>query len=70
MSLLPVRCFSCGGMVASKYPRYRRARVEEKMPERRALDAARLRRACCRALVLGYREHLETRREMAAMLRH
>ncbi|GGM73162.1 DNA-directed RNA polymerase subunit N [Thermogymnomonas acidicola] len=60
--IIPVRCFSCGRVIASDYVRFRarmdeiRALGREPAPEEvsRALDELGLHRYCCRRMILSH----------------
>jgi len=55
--LIPVRCFTCGKIVANKIEKYNELVAEYKAlgldsPEQKALDALQLFRYCCRRMIL------------------
>ena len=54
--ICPVRCFSCGQVVADKYEKYVELLSEGKTPEQ-ALDQLGVKKYCCRRMLLT---HVET----------
>jgi DNA-directed RNA polymerase I, II, and III subunit RPABC5 len=59
--LPPVRCFTCGKVLANKYDAYhalvaklQHSATETKSPEGLALDQLGLRRYCCRRMLLTH----------------
>ena len=54
--LIPVRCFSCGKVIADKWRAYQ-TKVQDgdgtAEAKRKALDALALKRICCRRMFLG-----------------
>lgn len=59
--IIPVRCFTCGRVIASDYEKYK-ARVAQGEAPRKAMDALGVERICCRRMILG---HVELLRESA-----
>ncbi|NOZ83129.1 MAG: DNA-directed RNA polymerase subunit N [Euryarchaeota archaeon] len=57
--LIPVRCFSCGAVVADKYEEFRR-RVEQKENPKEVLDSLGVERYCCRRMLLSQGEFMES----------
>ncbi len=51
--MVPVRCFTCGTVVASAHERFRDA-VAAGTPTKEALDAPGLERFCCRRMLVSY----------------
>ena len=51
--IIPVRCFSCGKVVANDYERYLKL-LETDMKEEQALDELKLKRYCCRRMLLTH----------------
>jgi DNA-directed RNA polymerase subunit N len=51
--MIPVRCFSCGGVVAAAHEEYL-AFMEGGMASKEALDATGLKRFCCRRMLVSY----------------
>jgi len=49
--LIPVRCFTCGNMVADKYDDYQSKLKAGEDPEK-VLDAVGVERYCCRRMLL------------------
>ena len=56
--ILPVRCFTCGKVIANKWESYL-ARVQNGQTEAEALDALGLRRYCCRRMLLTHVDLIE-----------
>jgi DNA-directed RNA polymerase subunit N len=50
--LIPVRCFSCGKVVAHLWEEYRK-RVDAGEDSKKVLDDLGIKRYCCRALFIG-----------------
>jgi DNA-directed RNA polymerase subunit N len=50
--LIPVRCFTCGALVADKYEAFKR-RVDEGEDPGKALDELNVKRYCCRRMILS-----------------
>ncbi len=48
--LIPVRCFSCGIVIADRWNKYKEL-VEEGKTVEEALDEVKLTRYCCRRIV-------------------
>ncbi len=53
--MAPVRCFTCGTVVASAYEQYRDLVAEGKEPKD-ALDAVGLERFCCRRMLVAHKD--------------
>lgn len=53
--LIPVRCFTCGKVVASLYEEYKK-RIERGESPKNALDALGLNRYCCRKMLISHVE--------------
>ncbi len=51
--IIPVRCFSCGKVVASYYEIYVKL-LETDITEEKALDQLNLKRYCCRRMLLTH----------------
>jgi DNA-directed RNA polymerase subunit N len=49
--IIPVRCFSCGGVVADKYEEFKK-RIEAENPKD-VLDSLGVKRYCCRRMILS-----------------
>ena len=53
--IVPVRCFTCGSVIADKYDEYRdRVKGGEKPAE--VLDSLGVKRYCCRRMLLSHVE--------------
>ncbi len=57
--ICPVRCFSCGQVVADKYDEYVRLITEEKKTPRQALDMLGITKYCCRRMLLTHAETID-----------
>ncbi len=51
--MIPVRCFTCGTVVASAHEQFEAA-VAAGTPSKEALDATDLDRFCCRRMLVSY----------------
>lgn len=52
MSFIPIRCFTCGKVIAGKWEQYK---IDiQSMPKKDALNKAQLTRICCRRMFLGH----------------
>ncbi|DAC10389.1 MAG: DNA-directed RNA polymerase subunit N [Candidatus Thermoplasmatota archaeon] len=56
--IIPVRCFSCGSIVAHVWEEYN-AKVDGGMEPAQALDEVGLERYCCRRMYIGHIDLLE-----------
>ena len=56
--IIPVRCFTCGKVVADKYNDFLEAVNAGKSPEE-ALDNLGLTRYCCRRMILSHADLLD-----------
>ncbi len=59
--MIPIRCWSCGKPIAHLWEKYKEA-LEKEGPENRKkiLDELGLNRYCCRAIVLGHVDLIDT----------
>lgn len=55
--IVPVRCFSCGQVIADKYEEFVKLINEEKLTPEKALDKLGVKKYCCRRMLLS---HVET----------
>ncbi len=53
--IIPVRCFTCGAVVASAYEQFK-ADVAAGKDSKEALDATGLERFCCRRMIVAHRD--------------
>lgn len=51
--MIPIRCFTCGGVIANKYEEYAKRVKEGESPEK-VLDKLGVKRYCCRRMFLGH----------------
>ncbi len=59
LMICPIRCFSCGQVVADKYDEYCRLINEEKKTPGQALDQLGLKKYCCRRMLLTHTEIID-----------
>lgn len=57
--ICPVRCFSCGQVVADKYDEYVRLVTQEKKTCEEALDILGINKYCCRRMLLSHVEVID-----------
>ena len=50
--LIPVRCFTCGGLIADKYAEYKE-RVKTGEGDAEVLDSLGIKRYCCRRMFIS-----------------
>lgn len=60
--IIPIRCFTCGRVIASDYEAYKE-RIQKGENPRKVLNDLGLERYCCRRMILG---HVELLREAAS----
>jgi DNA-directed RNA polymerase subunit N len=56
--IIPVRCFSCGGLIGDKWDEFAK-RVKEGEDAGRVLDSLGVKRYCCRRMLLGHVEIID-----------
>lgn len=56
--LIPVRCFTCGGIVADKWETYSKG-VSEGLEPGKVLDELGVKRYCCRRMLLSHVEIID-----------
>ncbi len=49
--IIPIRCFSCGSVIADKYEEFKK-QIGKKDPKK-VLDSLDVRRYCCRRMILS-----------------
>lgn len=49
--IIPVRCFSCGSVIADKYEEFKKRAVKE--DPKRVMDDLGVKRYCCRRMLLS-----------------
>lgn len=57
--IIPIRCFSCGKVVGDKWETYLNLLQDETLTEGDALDQLKLKRYCCRRMVLTHVDLIE-----------
>lgn len=55
--IIPVRCFSCGKVIGSKWEKYQKL-LEEGKSKKEALDELKIERFCCRGAVMSNVENI------------
>jgi DNA-directed RNA polymerase subunit N len=56
--IIPVRCFSCGSVIADRYEEFKK-RVDSDENPRAVLDNLGIKRYCCRRMLLTHVDLLE-----------
>mgnify|MGYP000117784864 CR=1 FL=1 len=56
--IIPVRCFTCGALIADKWEEFKR-RVQKGEPPGKVLDDLGIRRYCCRRMLLSHIELID-----------
>jgi DNA-directed RNA polymerase subunit N len=56
--IIPVRCFSCGSVIADKYEKFKE-RVEKKEDPKLVLDSLKVERYCCRRMILSHVDYID-----------
>lgn len=56
--IIPVRCFTCGSVVASVWEAYQE-RVADGEDRKEVLDDLGVERYCCRRMILSHRETID-----------
>ncbi|MCK9292840.1 MAG: DNA-directed RNA polymerase subunit N [archaeon] len=57
--IIPIRCFSCGQLVADKYDQYLKLINEDKKTPNEALDSLGVKKYCCRRMLLSHVESID-----------
>lgn len=57
--IIPVRCFTCGKVIGNKWEIFVEMVAENGYTEREALDELKLKRYCCRRMVLTHVDLIE-----------
>ena len=52
--MIPVRCFSCGQVIADKWEEYDKRVNKEKEEAAKVLDELGLKRYCCRRMLISH----------------
>ena len=50
--LVPVRCFTCGNLIADKFEDYTRQKLNQEKNHAKVLDSLGIKRYCCRRMLL------------------
>lgn len=56
--MFPIRCFTCGALLADKWEEYKR-RVAAGEPPGKVLDELGIKRYCCRRMFLSALEYID-----------
>ncbi|HIF91188.1 MAG TPA: DNA-directed RNA polymerase subunit N [Candidatus Poseidoniales archaeon] len=56
--IIPIRCFSCGGLIAHKWEEYKE-KIAAGIEIADALDQVDLTRYCCRRMYVGHHDLIE-----------
>ncbi|MBS7287613.1 MAG: DNA-directed RNA polymerase subunit N [Candidatus Freyarchaeota archaeon] len=56
--IIPIRCFTCGALIADKWEEYSR-RVRQGEDPKAILDSMGLRRYCCRRMLLSHTDLID-----------
>lgn len=56
--IVPVRCFSCGGVIGDKYEGFTE-KLKEGKRAKEALDEIGVERYCCRRMLLSHRDFID-----------
>ena len=56
--MIPIRCFSCGKPVGHLYEEFKE--IQEKKGTKEALDEVGVERSCCRAMLMGHVDLIDT----------
>ena len=51
--MMPIRCFSCGAVIADKWEEYDRRVNKENEPADKVLDSFGVKRYCCRRMFIS-----------------
>ncbi len=52
--MIPVRCFSCGQVVADKWEEYDKRVNKNKEDPKKVLEELKVNRYCCRRMLIGH----------------
>jgi DNA-directed RNA polymerase I, II, and III subunit RPABC5 len=59
MCILPVRCYTCGKVIGGKWTPYQNL-LNEGVEMKEALDRLELKRICCRRMMMGHVELIDS----------
>jgi DNA-directed RNA polymerase subunit N len=57
--MIPVRCFSCGQVVADKWEPFNKRVSEGKEDPQKVLDDLGVKRYCCRRMLIGHTDLID-----------
>lgn len=57
--IIPIRCFSCGQVVAHNYEEYLKEINENKLKPSEALDKLGVKKYCCRRMYISNSENID-----------
>ncbi|MBU2560213.1 DNA-directed RNA polymerase subunit N [archaeon] len=55
--IIPIRCFSCGAVVADKYEKFKERTKKE--DAKKVLDSLGIERYCCRRMILSQADFID-----------
>jgi DNA-directed RNA polymerase subunit N len=56
--IIPVRCFTCGSLIADKWDEYKK-RIDEGDDSSKVLDDLNVKRWCCRRMLISHIDLIE-----------
>ena len=56
--IIPVRCFTCGSLIADKWDEYKK-RIDEGEDSDKVLDDLNVKRWCCRRMLISHIDLIE-----------
>jgi len=56
--LIPIRCFTCGALIADRYEKFK-SKVERGESPRKVLDELGIKRYCCRRMLISAVEPID-----------
>ena len=59
MCILPIRCYTCGKIIGNKWEPYQNM-LSKEMSSKDALDLLSLNKMCCRRMILGHVELIDS----------
>ena len=57
--IIPISCFTCGKVIGNKWNQYQNLINKEKKTEQEALDILKIKRYCCRRMLLTHQEIID-----------
>ena len=56
--IIPVRCFTCGSLIADRWDEYKK-RIEDGEKSEKVLDDLNIKRWCCRRMIISHTDLIE-----------